>query len=51
MNVYPYNNGTNDPPLNAVDIALLVGTTTDVPYDDLTELANSNSVATIDDQR
>jgi hypothetical protein len=38
-------------PLNAVDIALLVGTTTGVPYDDLTELSNSNSVATISDQR
>ncbi len=38
-------------PLNAVDIALLVGTTMGVPYDDLTELSNSNSVATISDQR
>jgi hypothetical protein len=38
-------------PLNAVDIALLVGTTTGVPYDDLSELSNSNSAATISDQR
>ncbi len=38
-------------PENAVDIALLVGTPTGAPYDPLTELVNSNSVATISDQR
>ncbi|GBG55829.1 hypothetical protein SPFL3101_01098 [Sporomusaceae bacterium FL31] len=38
-------------PENAVDIALLVGTPTGAPYDPLTELVNSNSVATIQDSR
>ena len=38
-------------PENAVDIALLVGTTMGPPYDNLPELINSNSVATISDQR
>ena len=38
-------------PANAVDIALLTGTPAGPPYDPLTELAASNSQATIDDQR
>lgn len=38
-------------PENAVDIALLVGTVTGVPYDPLTELSANNSSATISDQR
>lgn len=38
-------------PENAVDIALLSGTTTGVPYDPLSALQASNSSATISDQR
>lgn len=38
-------------PANAVDIALLAGTTTGAPYDPLTLLEASNSNATISDQR
>lgn len=38
-------------PENAVDIALLAGTTTGTPYDPLSELEASNSNATISDQR
>ena len=38
-------------PENAVDIALLSGTTTGAPYDPLSALINSNSQATISDQR
>ena len=38
-------------PENAVDIALLAGTTTGAPYDPLSALAASNSSATISDQR
>ena len=38
-------------PENAVDIALLAGTTTGTPYDPLSELQASNSNATISDQR
>ncbi|MBP1994873.1 collagen-like triple helix repeat-containing protein [Paenibacillus eucommiae] len=38
-------------PVNAVDIALLVGTTTGSPYDPLTALSASNSNASISDQR
>lgn len=38
-------------PENAVDIALLAGTTTGAPYDPLTALQASNSSATISDQR
>ncbi len=38
-------------PENAVDIALLTGTQTGPPYDPLTELSESNSNATISDQR
>ena len=38
-------------PENAVDIALLLGTISGPPYDPLTELADNNSDATIDDQR
>ena len=38
-------------PENAVDIALLSGTTTGAPYDPLTALEESNSNATISDQR
>lgn len=36
---------------NAVDIALLSGTTSGVPYSSVTDLQNNNSVATISDQR
>ena len=38
-------------PENAVDIALLSGTVTEPPYDPLSALINSNSQATISDQR
>ena len=38
-------------PENAVDIALLSGTTSGAPYDPLTALEESNSSATISDQR
>lgn len=38
-------------PENAVDIALLAGTTTGVPYDLILELETNNSNATISDQR
>lgn len=38
-------------PENAVDIALLAGTTTGAPYDPLSTLEASNSTATISDQR
>ena len=38
-------------PANAVDIALLAGTTASTPYDSLTELQENNSSATISDQR
>ena len=38
-------------PENAVDIALLSGTTTGAPYDPLSLLEASNSNATISDQR
>lgn len=38
-------------PENAVDIALLAGTTTGAPYDPLSALQASNSSATISDQR
>ncbi len=38
-------------PENAVDIALLAGTTTGAPYDPLTILQTNNSDATISDQR
>lgn len=38
-------------PENAVDIALLAGTTTGAPYDPLSALQASNSNATISDQR
>ena len=38
-------------PANAVDIALLAGTTTGAPYDPLSALEASNSSATISDQR
>ena len=38
-------------PENAVDIALLSGTVTGQPYDPLLALINSNSQATISDQR
>jgi len=38
-------------PVNAVDIALLVGTITGPPYDPLTALSTNNSAATISDQR
>ncbi len=38
-------------PENAVDIALLAGTTTGAPYDPLSALEASNSTATISDQR
>lgn len=49
--LYVFSGNSWATPLNATDIALLVGTTTGVPYDDLVELSNSNSVASIDDQR
>lgn len=38
-------------PVNAVDIALLVGTIAGAPYDPLTELIDNNSNASISDQR
>ena len=38
-------------PENAVNIALLAGTVTGAPYDPLSTLENSNSNATISDQR
>lgn len=38
-------------PTNAVDIALLSGTTSGVPYNSLTELQENNSNANISDQR
>lgn len=38
-------------PANAVDIALLAGTTTSAPYDSVADLQRNNSMATISDQR
>ena len=38
-------------PANAVDIALLAGTTTGAPYDPLSQLQSNNSNAVISDQR
>lgn len=38
-------------PENAVDIALLAGTTTGTPYDPLSLLESNNSDAIISDQR
>lgn len=38
-------------PANAVDIALLSGTTSGVPYDNITQLQQNNSNANISDQR
>ena len=38
-------------PQNAVDIALLSGTTSGAPYDPLSALEASNSDATVSDQR
>ena len=38
-------------PANAVDIALLSGTTSGVPYDNVTQLQQNNSNANISDQR
>ncbi len=38
-------------PINAVDIALLVGTATGAPYDPLATLSSNNSAAVISDRR
>ena len=38
-------------PANAVDIALLSGTTSGVPYDSVSELQQNNSDANVSDQR
>lgn len=38
-------------PANAVDIALLSGTTSGVPYNSLTDLKNNNAQANVEDQR
>lgn len=38
-------------PANAVDIALLAGTTTSAPYDSVSDLQRNNSMANISDQR
>ena len=38
-------------PANAVDIALLSGTTSGVPYDNVSQLQSNNANANISDQR
>ncbi len=49
--LYQFSGNSWGSPANDVDIALLSGTTTGVPYDNTTQLSNNNSQATISDQR
>jgi len=49
--VFVFSGNAWGSPVNAVDIALLVGTIAGPPYDPLTDLSNNNSSATISDQR
>ena len=49
--VFTFSGNSWGIPANAVDIALLAGTTTTGPYDPTTELAQNNSSANISDQR
>lgn len=49
--VMVYSGNAWGSPVNAVDIALLVGTITGPPFDPLTDLSANNSTATIQDSR
>ncbi|MFD2877918.1 hypothetical protein ACFTAO_21025 [Paenibacillus rhizoplanae] len=49
--VMVYSGNAWGSPVNAVDIALLVGTITGPPFDPLTALSANNSTATIQDSR
>ena len=49
--VFVFSGNSWGSPVNATDIALLVGTITGAPYDPLAELSANNSTASIDDQR
>lgn len=49
--LYQFSGNSWGEPENAVDIALLSGTTSGVPYNSITDLQNNNSDATISDQR
>ncbi len=49
--VFVFSDNSWGIPQNAVDIALLVGTTTGAPYDPITALSQYNSGASISDQR
>ncbi|NNU78687.1 hypothetical protein HLQ16_22630 [Clostridium estertheticum] len=49
--IFVFSGNSWGSPVNAVDIALLVGTISGSPYDPLTDLAANNSSATISDQR
>ena len=49
--LFQFSSNSWGSPANAVDIALLSGTTSGVPYDSVSQLENNNSQATISDQR
>ena len=49
--LYQFSGNSWGEPENAVDIALLSGTTSGIPYNSITDLQNNNSDATISDQR
>ncbi|KRE03063.1 hypothetical protein CON11_19770 [Priestia megaterium] len=49
--IFQFSGNSWGSPVNAVDIALLVGTIAGPPYDPLTELIDNNSNASISDQR
>lgn len=49
--IFVFSGNSWGSPVNAVDIALLVGTQAGPPYDPLTDLSANNSNATISDQR
>ncbi|WP_277345848.1 hypothetical protein [Paenibacillus sp. HB172176] len=49
--VFVFSGNSWGSPVNAVDIALLVGTVSGPPYDPLTDLAANNNDASISDQR
>ncbi|WP_255255786.1 hypothetical protein [Priestia megaterium] len=51
QSIFQFSGNSWGSPVNAVDIALLVGTIAGAPYDPLTELIDNNSNASISDQR
>ncbi|KAB2474884.1 hypothetical protein F8160_04445, partial [Bacillus sp. CH126_4D] len=51
QSVFQFSGNSWGSPVNAVDIALLVGTISGPPYDPLTNLSTNNSSAVISDQR